>query len=157
MIKIVLVEPEIPQNTGNIARLCAGTDTELFLIEPLGFSLSDKYLKRAGLDYWEHVKLKLYPSFDKFLNDNLVASDNFYFLSKFGNKYYTEIKVNGNDDVFLIFGNETSGLKRAIHDRFKKKFYKIPMNNCIRSQNLSNSVAIVLYDVLRKFDFEGLC
>ena len=157
MVKIVLVEPEIPQNTGNIARLCAGTDTELILIKPLGFSLSDKYLKRAGLDYWEHVKLKIISSFDDFLEKFENVTDNFYFLSKFGKKFYTEINAENNTDIFLIFGNETSGLNEKIHEKFKEKFYKIPMNNKIRSQNLSNSAAIVLYDILRKNNFSDLC
>ena len=157
MVKIVLVEPEIPQNTGNIARLCAGTDTELILIKPLGFSLSDKYLKRAGLDYWEHVKLKIISSFDDFLEKFENVTDNFYFLSKFGKKFYTEINAENNTDIFLIFGNETSGLNEKIHEKFKEKFYKIPMNNKIRSQNLSNSAAIVLYDILRKNNFPDLC
>jgi tRNA (cytidine/uridine-2'-O-)-methyltransferase len=156
MIKIVLVEPEIPQNTGNIARLCAGTNSELILIEPLGFSLSDKYLKRAGLDYWKHVKLNTISSFENFLEIYKKFIANFYFLSKFGEKIYTEISTKPND-IFLIFGNETSGLNEKIHNQFKEKFYRIPMSPNIRSQNLSNSVAIVLYDVLRKNNFNDLC
>jgi len=153
-LKVALFEPEIPQNTGNIARLCAGTDVELILIGKLGFSLSDKYLKRAGLDYWEYVTLHKVDTLEQFFSQ---FPDNIYeyaFLSKFGEKYYTEIPLS--DNIITIFGNESSGLPEMIRDRFMDRSYRIPMNDKIRSQNLSNSVAIVLYDILRRNNFGGL-
>ncbi|MEF3254862.1 MAG: tRNA (cytidine(34)-2'-O)-methyltransferase, partial [Deferribacterales bacterium] len=149
MFKIALYEPEIPQNTGNIARLCAGTNTELILIGKLGFSLSNKYLKRAGLDYWEHVILKHINNFYEFEETYPKTSFNYAFLTKFSNRYYTEIPT---ENTILIFGNETSGLPEELRKRFITDCYRIPINNNIRSLNLANSAAIVLYDLLRKID-----
>lgn len=153
MFKIALYEPEIPQNTGNIARLCAGTNTELILIGKLGFSLSNKYLKRAGLDYWEHVILKHINNFTEFEETYPKTSFNYAFLTKFSDRYYTEIPT---ENTILIFGNETSGLPEELRKRFITDCYRIPINNNIRSLNLANSAAIVLYDLLRKIDFKGL-
>ncbi len=157
MIKVALIEPEIPQNTGNIARLCAGTSTELILVGKLGFSLQDKYLKRAGLDYWEFVNLRTIDSIDDFFINYPNSNYEYAFLSKFADNDYTNISSsNSKKDLILIFGNETSGLPEKIHKKFFNYFYKIPMNDNIRSLNLSNSVAIVLYDVLRRNNFNDL-
>ncbi|MCX8085165.1 MAG: tRNA (cytidine(34)-2'-O)-methyltransferase [Calditerrivibrio sp.] len=153
-IKIALFEPEIPQNTGNIARLCAGTDVELILIGKLGFSLSNKYLKRAGLDYWEHVRIKKIDSFNEFASLYDEKEFEYAFLSKFGTKIYPEIPES--DKIILIFGNESAGLPDHIRSTYRDKLYKIPMSDKIRSHNLSNSVAIVLYDMLRRNNFKGL-
>lgn len=154
IVRVALFEPEIPQNTGNIARLCAGTNVELILVGKLGFSLSDKKLKRAGLDYWDYVKIKRVDSMDRFFEEFTEDFFEYSFLSKFGNKLYTEIPLER--DIILIFGNESLGLSDEIRGRFKDKLYRIPMSSNIRSQNLSNSVAVVLYDVLRRKNFEGL-
>ena len=153
-VKVALFEPEIPQNTGNIARLCAGTNVELILVGRLGFSLSDTKHKRAGLDYWDHVKIHRVNSIEEFFEIYRQDSYEYSFLSKFGQKIYTEIPLE--KDLILIFGSESSGLPEDVRDRFREKLYKIPMSNYIRSQNLSNSVAIVLYDILRRKNFEGL-
>jgi len=154
IVRVALFEPEIPQNTGNIARLCAGTNVELILVGKLGFLLSDKKLKRAGLDYWDYVKIKRVDSIDRFFEEFTEDFFEYSFLSKFGNKLYTEIPLER--DIILIFGNESLGLSDEIRGRFKDKLYRIPMSSNIRSQNLSNSVAVVLYDVLRRKNFEGL-
>lgn len=144
-LKIVLIHPEIPPNTGNIARLCVATDCELHLVKPLGFSLSDRYLKRAGLDYWHHLKLFIHNSLDNFLSE---LKDNFYFFSSKGSKVYTDINFKESD--WLIFGSETKGFPEIIFDKFKEKIYTIPMYGPVRCLNLSNSVAIVTYEALRQ-------
>lgn len=154
MVKVALFEPEIPQNTGNIARLCAGTDVELILVGKLGFSLSDKHLKRAGLDYWDHVKLKRVQKLGDFFTEYPEGNFEYAFISKFGKKLYTDIPING--DLIIIFGNESYGLPDELKENYSSRLYRIPMNDKIRSQNLSNSVAIVLYDILRRNNFEGL-
>ncbi len=154
MIKVALFEPEIPQNTGNIARLCAGTDVELILVGKLGFSLSDKHLKRAGLDYWDHVKIKRVEKIEDFFKQCPEDIFEYAFISKFGEKFYTDIPINR--ELISIFGNESYGLPDDIRERYRDKLYRIPMNDKIRSQNLSNSVAIVLYDLLRRNNFKGL-
>ncbi len=145
MPRIVLFNPEIPPNTGNIARLCVATDCELHLIKPLGFSLSDKNLKRAGLDYWEHLKVYVHNSFDDFLS---TIKGELYFFSSKGMKYYTQIDYK--EDDYLIFGSETSGFPPIIFENFKEKIYTIPMFGKVRCLNLANSVSIVLYEALRR-------
>jgi tRNA (cytidine/uridine-2'-O-)-methyltransferase len=124
------------------------------LIGKLGFSLSNKYLKRAGLDYWEYVTIHKVDSLEQFFSQFPETHYEYAFLSKFAEKYYTEIPLS--DNIIIIFGNESSGLPDIIRDRFMDRFYRIPMNDKIRSQNLSNSVAIVLYDILRRNNFGGL-
>lgn len=153
-INIVLFEPEIPQNTGNIARTCAATGSNLYLIRPLGFSVSDKYLKRAGLDYWNLVNIYYYDSIYDLINEK--GSDKFYFVTTKGDKYYSDnIYV---DDCFFVFGKETAGLPEKIHSTYPEKRIKIPMvdNEKARSLNLSNSVNIVVYEALRQLGFKHL-
>lgn len=145
MPKVVLFNPEIPPNTGNIARLCVATDSELHLIKPLGFSLSDRHLKRAGLDYWQYLKLFVHNSFSEFLSS---VNGELYFFSSKGEKNYTEIDFK--DDDYLIFGAETSGFPSFVYQHYKDRLYKIPMFGLVRCLNLSNSVAIVLYEALRR-------
>lgn len=143
-INIVLYEPEIPQNTGNIARLCACTGASLYLVGKLGFSLSDKYTKRAGLDYWDSVDLHKVDTMDELLEANIGA--NFYYLTTKTKKLYTDIKFKDGD--FIVFGPETRGLP----EKYVKNEHAltIPMREGQRSLNLSNSVAIVAYEAIRQ-------
>ncbi|MBQ4265654.1 MAG: tRNA (cytidine(34)-2'-O)-methyltransferase [Clostridia bacterium] len=149
---IVLVEPEIPQNTGNIARTCAATGSELHLVEPLGYQLDDKYLKRAGLDYWPLVKLHVHPDFSDVLKRYPDAA--FYYASTKAPKSYAQ--VDYPSEVFLVFGRESRGLPENLLKRVYDHCIRIPMVEGARSLNLSNSVAIVTYEVLRQHDFEHL-
>jgi tRNA (cytidine/uridine-2'-O-)-methyltransferase len=151
-INIVLVEPEIPQNTGNIARTCAATGAALHLVGPLGFSISDRYLKRAGLDYWKYVDLKYYNNLEEFFYLNKGA--NFLFCTTKAQKSYHEIQYS--EDCFLLFGRETKGLPESLLKSNYEKCIRIPMLDNIRSLNLSNSVAIVLYEALRQNDFKNM-
>jgi len=151
-INIVLVEPEIPQNTGNIARTCAATGAALHLVGPLGFSIEDRYLKRAGLDYWKYVDLKYYNDLREFFDLNIGA--NFIFCTTKAQKSYHEIKYV--DNCFLLFGKETKGLPETLLKANYEKCIRIPMLDNIRSLNLSNSVAIVLYEALRQNGFENM-
>lgn len=150
---IVLVEPEIPQNTGNIARTCALTGTKLHLVKPLGFSLEDRYLKRAGLDYWDKVEIRIWENFYEITE--LFSGHNVYLATTKGAKLYHEINYK-KDDV-LVFGCETKGLPDYILDMYPDKRIRIPMKNIGRSLNLSNSAAVILYEALRQTGFEGLC
>ncbi len=149
---IVLVEPEIPQNTGNIARTCAATGSNLYLVKPLGFSVEDRYLKRAGLDYWKDVNV-IYIDSLKELTDKYKDSE-FYFASTKAVNLYSEIRYN--DGTFFVFGKETAGLPESLLYENKDKCIKIPMLNGIRSLNLANSVAVVLYEALRQGGFLNL-
>lgn len=143
MIRVVLYQPEIPQNTGNIARTCAATNTPLHLIEPLGFSLKDKYLKRAGLDYWGHVRLYVHREFDEFLSE--IRPARCVILSKRGQTRYHEFQYKPGD--CLIFGSETRGLPEHMFHQYPS--LRIPIvNEAVRSLNLSTSVGIVLYRAL---------
>lgn len=152
-INIVLVEPEIPQNTGNIARTCAVTNSALHLVRPLGFSTDDKYLKRAGLDYWDMLDIYYYDSLKEFLEKN--ADSDFYFASKKAPNSYHEINYSEND--FIVFGKETAGLPESILKSNINITIRIPMvaDKNARSLNLANSVAIVLYEALRQINFSG--
>ena len=144
---VVLVEPEIPPNTGSTARLCGATDTILHLVKPLGFSTDDKHLKRAGLDYWQYVKIVYWESFDDFL----AAQDErkLYFLSKKVDRSYTEILFKPGD--FIVFGKETKGLAEETIRLYKDRCYTIPMSNPkIRSLNLATAAGIVLYEAIRQ-------
>jgi tRNA (cytidine/uridine-2'-O-)-methyltransferase len=144
---VVLFQPEIPPNTGSIARLCAATLTPLHLIEPLGFKIDDKHLKRAGLDYWEFVDLQLYKSWDNFLNRN--ANQNLLYFSKRATQSFTRAHYQEHD--YLIFGPETRGLPQELLDANQEHSYCIPMMGTgVRSLNLSNAVSIVLYEGLRQ-------
>ena len=149
---IVLYEPEIPQNTGNIARTCAATGSVLHLIKPLGFSLEDKYLKRAGLDYWRMMRYEVHENFEELLEKYPGAR--MHFLSTKAPRSYTEAAY-GPDD-FLIFGRETRGLPESLLSRVYDRCLRIPMVPGARSLNLSNSVAIVLYEALRTLNFPGM-
>jgi tRNA (cytidine/uridine-2'-O-)-methyltransferase len=144
---VVLYEPEIPQNTGSIARLCAATLTPLHLIEPLGFKIDDKHLKRAGLDYWPFVDLRLYKSWDEFLRRNTAS--NLLFFSKRASLSYTMAQYH--EDNYLVFGAETRGLPPNLLEINLERAYRIPMMGAgVRSLNLSNAVSIVLYEGLRQ-------
>lgn len=149
---VVLYAPEIPQNTGNIARTCAATRTELILIEPLGFQLADKYMKRAGLDYFSMVDIRVLPSFDKLMEQN--PSARYHFASTKAPRAYTEAVYEPDD--FLVFGCETKGLPESLLSRVYDRCVRIPMRPDARSLNLANSVAIVLYEALRQQGFPGL-
>lgn len=151
-LNVVLVEPEIPQNTGNIARTCAVTGCKLHLVKPLGFSLEDKYLKRAGLDYWNLVEIKFYENLNTFFNIN--SNGQFYFSTTKGQKKYTD--VNYEKDCFILFGKETAGLPKWMLMQNKDKCIRVPMIDQARSLNLSNSVAIVVYEALRQLGFLGM-
>lgn len=152
MMHIVLVNPEIPQNTGNIARTCAATGAKLHLIEPLGFELSDKYLKRAGLDYWHMMQLEVHPSWEAFVAE--YPNARMYFASTKAPRSYCEAEFSDGD--FLVFGRETKGLPEELLAENYDRCIRIPMKADARSLNLSNSVAIVLYESLRQQDFPDL-
>jgi tRNA (cytidine/uridine-2'-O-)-methyltransferase len=155
MIHVVLYEPEIPGNTGNIMRTCAGTNTKLHLIEPLGFSLSDNYIKRSGVNYIENCDYKVYDNYEHFLKEN--QNGEFYFLTRYGKKPHTSFNYNeSNSDIYLIFGKESTGIPKEILKNHLDKCMRIPMNDNIRSLNLSNAVAIMLYEVLRQKDYPNL-
>ena len=152
MFHIVLVEPEIPQNAGNIARTCAATGTHLHMIRPLGCEVTDKYLKRAGLDYWHLVDISYYDSFQE-LKDKYPESRFFYFTTK-GRHRHSD--VNFKDGDFLVFGKETKGLPEELLLENEETCLRIPMFSKARSLNLGNSVAIALYEALRQTDYQGL-
>ena len=149
---IVLYQPEIPQNTGNIARTCAATGSMLHLIKPLGFELSDKYLKRAGLDYWHMMQFRVYENFEEFMQAWPEAR--MHFLSTKSPRRYTAVSYRPDD--FLVFGCETRGLPESLLSRVYDRCVRIPMVPGARSLNLSNSVAIVLYEALRQQEFSSL-
>lgn len=150
-LNIVLVEPEIPANTGNIARTCAVTGAQLHLVEPLGFSISDKQVRRAGLDYWPHLNVIVHKSLDDFFeNTNGI----YYYCSTKARRYYHEAAFE--DDCYLLFGKETKGLPEHLIFDNPEQAIKIPMKNGLRSLNLSNSVSIIVYEALRQQGFEGL-
>lgn len=153
---IALFEPLIPANTGNISRTCAGTNTELHLIEPLGFSTDDKHLKRAGLDYWDHVGIHYHKNLDAFLM--FVGDEPLYLISKFADKVYSEADFSDTSkDHFFLFGKETTGLPETFMQENREKCLRIPMNDeHIRSLNLSNTANILIYEALRQQNFAGL-
>ncbi|BGE82076.1 tRNA (cytosine34-2-O-)-methyltransferase [Staphylococcus petrasii] len=151
---IVLFQPEIPANTGNIARTCAGTNTNLHLIKPLGFSTDDKMLKRAGLDYWEHVNITYHESIEDFFE---ATEGEYYLLTKFGKQTYSDFNFNKPDtDLFFIFGRETTGLPDWVKEKYADTALRIPMSENIRSLNLSNTAALLIYEALRQQNFPGL-
>jgi len=144
-MELILFQPEIPQNAGNIARTCALTHTKLTLVRPLGFSISSRHMKRAGLDYWDSVDLEVIEDLESHLKEP------FYFFSSKATKLYSEVKYEKNTQ--LIFGSETKGLPASIHEKWKERFLTIPMRPFGRSLNLSNAAAIVLYEALRQNNF----
>ena len=152
MFNIVLVEPEIPQNAGNIARTCAATGTRLHMIRPLGFEVSDKYLKRAGLDYWHLVEICYYDSFEEL--QEKYPNGKFYFFTTKGRSRHSDARFQDGD--FLVFGKETRGLPEELLLKNPDTCLRIPMYGEARSLNLSNSVAVALYEALRQNDYPNL-
>ena len=153
-INVVLVEPEIPQNTGNIARTCAATDSKLHLVHPLGFDISEKSVKRAGLDYWDDIEE--HTSLEAFLKKYPPSENNMYFLTTKGHKVYSEVDFSKFDNVFILFGKETKGLPEQLLLDNLDNAIRIPMKKDLRSLNLSNSAAIVVYEILRQANFNDL-
>lgn len=154
MINIVLYEPEIPQNTGNIMRTCVATNSKLHLIKPLGFSLDDKYMKRSGLDYLKYLDYSVYENYEEFKNNNKGL---YYYVTRYGNKPHTSFDYkNITDDIYLIFGKESTGIPKEILRENLDYCMRIPMSDKTRSLNLSNSVAIVLYEILRQQEYNNL-
>lgn len=152
---IVLFEPQIPANTGNIARTCAATNSPLHLIEPLGFETDDKHLKRAGLDYWNDVNIMYHKDLAAFLT--YLKDRPLHLITKFANKTYSEIDYTDNQDHYFMFGKETTGLPETFMRENEEKCLRIPMNDeHVRSLNLSNTVALVVYEALRQQNFPAL-
>ena len=151
-LNIVLVEPQIPQNTGNISRTCAVTGTRLHLVKPLGFEVSDRYLKRAGLDYWDKLDITYYDDLQDFFERN-KEGDFFYFTTK-GFKVHSDVEYPNN--AYIIFGREDKGLPMDLLRENTEKCVRIPMRKNLRSLNLSNSVAIAVYEVLRQWNYPDL-
>lgn len=153
-LNIVLYEPEIPQNTGNIGRTCVATGTRLHLIEPLGFRLGEKELKRAGMDYWKDLDVTTYKDYEDFLEKNPKAREKMYMATTKGPNVYSD--AHFEPDCYIMFGKESAGIpEQILHDN-KEYSIRIPMNENIRSLNLSNSVAIVLYEALRQQNFANM-
>ena len=154
-LNIVLVEPEIPQNTGNIARTCAAIGAKLHLVRPLGFEISDKYVKRAGLDYWDKLDIEEHNSLSDFLKKYPVNNNMFLVTTK-GQHCYSDVDYSKLEEVFLLFGKETKGLPESLLKEHLENTIRIPMRETLRSLNLSNSVAIVAYEVFRQNNFCNL-
>ena len=152
-INIALIEPEIPQNTGNIARTCAAVGASLHLVKPMGFEIDDRKLKRAGLDYWHLLDITYYDSLSDFLEKN--KDEKMYFFSTKAPRNHTEVEYP--ERVFLVFGKETKGLPEELLQANPDTCVRIPMRDGLRSLNLSNSAAIAVYEVLRQRDFKDLC
>lgn len=155
MINIVLYEPEIPQNTGNIMRTCVATGAKLHLIKPLGFELYEKRIRRSGVNYIDKLKYEVYENFDDFKNKN---KGTYYYFTRYGKKPHSsfDYKEDINKDIYLIFGKESTGIPKEILQKDLEHCMRIPMTSDVRSLNLSNCVAIVLYEVLRQFDYNDL-
>lgn len=149
-LNIVLVEPEIPQNAGNIVRTCAVTESVLHMVRPLGFEVTDKYLKRAGLDYWHFVDIRYYDSIEEVM-DKYYTGDNFYFYSTKAKIIHSDVKYKDGD--FLVFGKETKGLPESLLEKHYDECVRIPMKDETRSLNLSNSVCVGVYEALRQLDY----
>lgn len=154
MINVVLFEPEIPGNTGNIMRTCAGTDTKLHLIEPLGFRLDEKSIKRSGVNYIEHCNYTVYKNFDDFASKN---KGTYYYLTRYGRKPHTSFDYsNPDENIYFIFGKESTGIPKEILQHDLKHCMRMPMNDNIRALNLSNTVAIMIYEALRQQNYKDL-
>lgn len=154
MINVVLYEPEIPGNTGNIMRTCAGTGTKLHLIEPLGFSLEDKYIKRSAVNYIKYCDYQIYKNFDEFKEKN---KGTFYYLTRYGNKPHTSFDYSDSkENIYFIFGKESTGIPKSILKDNLEHCMRMPMNDCIRALNLSNTVAIMVYEALRQQNYNDL-
>ena len=156
-LNIVMVEPEIPQNTGNIARTCAITGAKLHLVHPLGFQIDEKTLKRAGLDYWDKLDIEEHDSLSEFLEKYKPEENNMFFATTKGKTQYTDIDYSKMNEVFVLYGKETKGLPEWLLEKYlDKKTIRIPMLPTLRTLNLSNSVAIITYEILRQHNFENL-
>ena len=154
MINIVLYEPEIPQNTGNIMRTCAGTYTKLHLIKPLGFSLSENAIKRSGVNYIEHCDYTVYEDYDDFLSKN---NGEFYYFTRYGHKPHSDFNYKETDkDIYLVFGKESTGIPKELLAQHLDRCARIPTNDNIRALNLSNTVAIMVYEALRQQKYPNL-
>ena len=155
-LNIVLVEPEIPSNTGNISRTCSVIGAALHLVHPLGFDISDKQVKRAGLDYWDELEIYEYDSFDEVLNK--YSGERFYYASTKSKNVYSDMdySAKADENIFIVFGKETKGLPEELLRQHEESCIRIPMGENKRSLNLSNSAAIIAYEVLRQNKFEGL-
>lgn len=154
MINVVLFEPEIPANTGNIMRTCAGTNTKLHLIKPLGFSLEDKYIKRCGVNYIDKCDYTVYENFEDFLSKN---NGTFYYLTRYGKKPHTKFNYSDvNENIYFIFGKESTGIPKEILQHDLEHCLRIPMTDNIRALNLSNTVAILIYEALRQQNYRDL-
>ena len=155
MNNIVLFEPEIPQNTGNIMRTCVATNTKLHLIKPLGFSLDDKYLKRSGVNYIDKLDYEVYENFDDFVSKNKGI---YYYFTRYGRKPHTSFDYSNKDDkdLYFIFGKESTGIPKEILKNDLDHCMRIPMTDNVRALNVSNSVAIVIYEALRQQDYNDL-
>lgn len=154
MVNIVLLEPEMPANTGNIGRTCCAVGAKLHLIEPMGFKVNDKMLKRAGLDYWNDLDVEIYDCYSDFLEKNPAAAKKMYMATTKARKDYTDVSYE--PECYIMFGKESAGIPEEILVGSEETAIRIPMNQNIRSLNLSNSVAIVLYEALRQSGFAGL-
>ena len=156
-LNIVMVEPEIPQNTGNIARTCAITGAKLHLVHPLGFKLDEKSIRRAGLDYWDKLEIEEHASLEDFLAQYRPEENNMFFATTKGKTKYTDIDYSQMKEVFVLYGKETKGLPEWLLQKYlNTKTIRIPMLPTLRSLNLSNSVAIITYEILRQYNFEDL-
>ena len=156
-LNIVMVEPEIPQNTGNIARTCAITGAKLHLVHPLGFDISEKAVKRSGLDYWDKLEIEEHNSLQDFLEKYKPEDHNMFFATTKGKTKYTDIDYSNMEEVFVLYGKETKGLPEWLLKKYlDTKTIRIPMLPTLRSLNLSNSVAIITYEILRQRKFEDL-
>lgn len=154
-LHVVLYQPEIPANTGNIGRTCLATDTTLHLIHPLGFSTDDKMLRRAGLDYWQHLDVHEHPSIEVLFKT--YPEGEFYYIENFGTNHYTDVDFSDSSkDVFFVFGSESSGIPKELIEGKEKRCLRIHMNEKVRSLNLSNTAAIIVYEALRQQNFQNL-
>ncbi|WP_163538035.1 tRNA (uridine(34)/cytosine(34)/5-carboxymethylaminomethyluridine(34)-2'-O)-methyltransferase TrmL [Gracilibacillus sp. YIM 98692] len=154
-VHVVLFQPEIPANTGNIARTCLATNVHLHLIRPLGFSTDDKMLRRAGLDYWHDVSIHYYDSLDELYKS--YPNGGFYYIENFGEKYYSDFDFSDSEkDLFFVFGRETNGIPKELLQGKEDRCLRIQMTNKVRSLNLSNTAAIIVYDVMKQQGFPGL-
>lgn len=155
-INVVMVEPEIPQNTGNIARTCAAIGAKLHLVYPLGFEINDKHLKRAGLDYWDKLEIEEHDSLKSFLEKYKPEEHSMFFASTKSKRCYSDVDYSKMEEVFVLFGKETKGLPETLLLDNLENAVRIPMKKDLRSLNLSNSVAIVVYELLRQDSFKNL-
>ena len=156
-LHIVMVEPEIPQNTGNIARTCAITGAKLHLVHPLGFDISEKSVRRAGLDYWDKLEIEEHESLEKFLEKYPPENNNMFFATTKGKQVYSDVDYSQMEEVFILFGKETKGLPEWLLEKYlNTKTIRIPMLPTLRSLNLSNSVCVISYEVLRQKNFENM-